>query len=71
MSDLLFPDLLEGVNGQKARKPERSTDPPKPDPVADALIQSRLVPNSFLLDLNGGLNAGGMERPYPWSLPSR
>jgi len=72
MSDFLFPDLLEDANGQKARKPERPTEPPKPDPVADALVQRGLVPNHFLLDLNKGLTIPrDMEMPYPWNLPSR
>ena len=50
---------------------DEPTAHPKPDTIGAALIAHNLVPNEFLLDLNGGLNAGGTERGYPWNLPSR
>ena len=42
------------------------------DMVAEALIQRGLVPNAFILDLNGALTVPrDMQMPYPWNLPSR
>jgi hypothetical protein len=44
----------------------------KVDAVAETLMQTGLVPNVFILDLNHTLTVpSDMQMPYPWNLPSR
>jgi hypothetical protein len=44
----------------------------KVDAVAETLMQTGLVPNVFILDLNYTLTVpSDMQMPYPWNLPSR
>lgn len=47
--------------------------PKIPDPLGDLLVEKGLVPNEFVLDLNGTLSPGydDPEPPPPWNLPSR
>ena len=68
----LFPDLIDDTDTRQPRKAEMPIEPPQPDPLAEALIEHKFVPNEFILDLNKGLTIpAGLERPYPWNLPSR
>jgi hypothetical protein len=59
--------LLEGVIDDTTIVPAA-----KIDAVAEALIETGLVPNLFILDLNHALTVpGDLQMPYPWNLPSR
>jgi hypothetical protein len=59
--------LLEGIVDDTTIVPAT-----KVDAVGEALMQTGLVPNVFILDLNHTLTVpSDMEMPYPWNLPSR
>jgi hypothetical protein len=59
--------LLEGIVDDTIIVPAT-----KVDAVAETLIQTGLVPNVFILDLNRTLTVPrDMPMPHPWNLPSR
>ena len=72
MSETLFGEFIAEMEAARPKPKQAPVYVPKPDPVADNLIQHGLVPNTFILDLNHGLTTPhDMDRPYPWNLPSR
>ena len=53
-------------------QPETTTQEAPRDELAETLIAAELVPNTYVLDLNGSLTVPhGMKLPAPWNLPSR
>ena len=53
-------------------QPETTTQEAPRDEMAETLIAAELVPNAYVLDLNGSLTVPHtMELPAPWNLSSR
>ena len=54
-----------------AAQPATVREAPR-DELAETLVAAELVPNTYILDLNGSLTVPHtMELPAPWNLPSR
>jgi hypothetical protein len=72
MTVSLFDDLITEVDATNPPTAKtRPAIPPKPDPLADALVAHGFATNAFMLTLGGIRAANTMELAYPWSLPSR
>ncbi len=57
---------------KKVTQPQAPAAAPARDETAERLIEAGLVPNNYILDLNGSLRVPyTMELPAPWNLPSR